>query len=185
MTLDRSNRQDNSIITATAWRLGVQSISIYRYVTGQQYPMLPIIRRIEEEFDWSVEEQIRLIPDAGNDLGYGMVLAEVMKEHFAESIDDPNFPPRQLPAPVRRKRRMAPGWTHALIADHLGVRTPNVTRWLNGTRYPEVRTMLRIERLLRWKASSQIRLVPVDGYDTRYADAFREKLDRKFPAKEV
>jgi hypothetical protein len=184
MTLDRTNRQDNSIITATAWQLGVQSITIFRYVTGQQYPMLPAIRKIEEEFGWSVEEQIRLIPDAGNDLGYGMVLAEVMKEHFADSIDDPNFPPRSLPIPVRRKRLMTPGWTHAFVADHLGIRTPTFTRYLNGTRYPEVRAMLRIERLLRWKASSQIRLVPAEGYDMRYAIAFREKLDKKYPVKE-
>lgn len=183
MTLDRTNRQDNSIITATAYQLGVQSITIFRYVTGQQYPMLPAIRMIEETFGWPVEEQIRLIPDVGNDLGYGMILAEVMKEHFADSINDPNFPPRTLPAPVRRQRRTAPGWTHALIAEKLNIRTPNVTRYLNGTRYPEVRTMLRIEGMLRWKASSQIRLVPVVGYDLRYAEAFREKLDKKFPPK--
>ena len=186
MVLDRLNRRDTSIITATAMRLGLDSITVLRYVTGQQYPKLPMVRRIEDEFGWSVEEQVRLLPadPSARDLGYGMVLAEVMKEHYADMINDPDFPPAWLPLPTRRRRRVSPGWSHGFVATVLGIRNNAVTRYLNGERYPEVRAMLSIEKHLGWPATEQIALVPHEGYDERYADAFRTILDAKYPPPE-
>lgn len=185
MPLDFKSRTDNSIITVTAQQLGTSSITVYKYITGLQYPSLATVRKIEEEFGWTIPEQIRLIPDAGTyNQGYGMVLMEVMKEHFADTINDPDFPPKEAPKALRTPGRRPghTGWTHSWIATVLGIRVSNVTRWLAGVRYPESRTMLRIEKQWGWPAAEQIALLPLEGYDDAYATAFRAVLDEAYPA---
>jgi hypothetical protein len=189
MPLDHKSRTDNSIITAAAWRLGIQSVNVYKYVTGMQYPSLPMVRRIEEVLGWTIPEQIRLIPDAGQyNMNYGMVLMEVLKEHYGDIVDDPDFPPALAPKAATPRDRTGPrkggGWTPTYVANHLGVLPANVSRWLSGDRYPEVRTMLKFQQLWGWKASKQVNLIPLQGYNTDYADALREVLDRTYPVKE-
>lgn len=195
MPLDHSSRSDNSILTAASLCLGVTSNAVYKYCVGLQYPTLATVRRIEQEFHWSVSEQIRLMPlvPGEYDQGYGMVLMEVLRDHFADTIDDQDFPPAEPPKsvvsdrpktrPGPQMRRGAGGWTHAYAGERVGVKSHAMSRWLNGTRYPEVRAMLRLEKLTGWPATEQIVLVPLEGYDERYGTALRAALDRTFPVK--
>lgn len=194
MPLDHSSRSANSILTAASLRLGVTSNAVYKYCAGLQYPTLATVRRIEQEFHWSVSEQIRLMPlvPGEYDQGYGMVLMEVLRENLADTIDDQDFPPKEppaslvSPAPKQRagKQMREGGWTHSYIGERVGVTPHTVTRWLSATRYPEVRAMLRIEKLTGWKATKQITMVPLQGYDDRYSTALRAALNAKFPTKD-
>lgn len=185
MPTDTTSRAETSILTAAAQQLGTDSPALHRYISGIQRPRLPMLRRIEEAFGWPVPDQVRLLPDTGSeDLGWSMVLIEVLKEHFADTIDDPDFPPASAPRRRDRKikkKRFSPGWTHHYVADRLGTKTINVTRWLNGERYPDVRAIVRIAEIWGWPATEQIVLVPAKGYDSRYGDAFRAHLDAAYP----
>lgn len=172
-----ADRNSNTVATLAAERLGVTTATIYKYITGQQYPTLPTLRRVEAKFGWSLVEQIRLIPDEPGDPSYGMVLEEVIREHFPDATGKPTIP-------LSRGSRRKPGtWTATYVATDMNVGVPSVTRWVSGTRYPEVRTMLRIERMYGWPAVEQITLVPIEGYDDRYGAAFRAVLDRHYAAK--
>lgn len=184
MRLDQGNDSTNSLLTAAGLRLGVHSGTLYKYITGMGYPSLSTVRKIEEEFHWPVDAQIRLFPlEVGTvDLGYGMVLAEVLREHFPDI--EPGFSgtgrtEEQQP----RYRPSVGGWTHSLVAKRLSCRVNNVTRWVTGIRYPETRTILRIARVFNWPAPEQIALIPEDGYNDDWATAFRAVLDREFPLK--
>lgn len=184
MPLDHKSRTDNSIITVAAQRLGASSSAVYKYLAGMQYPTLQTVRKIEREFGWTVTEQIRLMPEENGvyDQGYGLVLMEVLREHFGDIIDDPDFPGPALPPRRERGRRPGhTGWTHAWVATVLNVKVANVTRWLNGQRYPESRTMLRIEKQWGWPAGEQIALLPIEGYNNDYGTAFRAVLDQAYP----
>jgi transcriptional regulator with XRE-family HTH domain len=184
MRLDQGNTAENSILTAAAQRLGVHSATVYRYITGLQYPGLPMVRKIEEEFHWSIPEQVRLIPAVvdGTDLGYGLVLAEVLRENFPDV--EPGFAGTGRTVKEARYRPSLGGWTHSLVAKRLGCRVNNVTRWVTGVRYPELRTILRIARVFDWPADEQIMLIQEDGYTDDWATAFRAVLDTRFPLKE-
>ncbi|MGZ4659840.1 MAG: helix-turn-helix domain-containing protein [Arthrobacter sp.] len=183
MRYDRGNSAQNSLITATALRLGVTANAVYKYVIGVQYPAVQTIRKISEELHWSIEEQVRLIPDHGTyNLTYGMVLAEVMRENFPDI--EPGFSGTYEPSGQPKYRPSAGGWTHGMVASRMDVRVANVTRWLNGDRYPEARTMLRIERIFGWPAAEQIQLILEQGYDDAYGTAFKAVLDRAFPLKD-
>lgn len=185
MPLDRTSRAETSILTAASQKLGVPSVTLHRYIAGRQRPMLPMLRRIEEAFGWPLDAQMRLIPDRGSDdQGWSIVLTEVLKEHYADTIDDPDFPPAVAPSTidrVRKKPRASPGWSHYYVADQLNTKVGNVTRWLNGDRYPDVRAIVRIEEIWGWPATEQIVLIPARGYDPRYGTAFRAWLDAKYP----
>jgi transcriptional regulator with XRE-family HTH domain len=52
-------------------RLGVDFTVVARYLRGTRYPSLKIMRRIEREFGWPLEEQISLIPDFDHNTAYG------------------------------------------------------------------------------------------------------------------
>jgi len=187
-----SPNQENSTRTLAGLagqRLGVSPVTIYRYLSGTRYPALPLVRRIEEEFGWPIQDQVRLIPVSGFDMSYGVVLGEVMRENFP---DAPAGAVPELALLPRGPRARGPrvqgkrGWTQASVAELLNTRASTVSRWLDGQRYPESRTMLRIEKLTGWPAAEQICLLPLDGYDQAYGAAFRAALDRTFPAdKEV
>lgn len=178
----------NSILTAAAETLGVTSLTLHRYIAGRQRPRLPMLRKIEETWGWPVDAQIRLLPDTGREglWNWGMILVEVLKEHYADEIDDPDFPPATPPPAHDRSKknlikRASPGWSHHFIADNLGTKTANVTRWLNGDRYPDVRQIRRIEEIWGWPATKQIVLISPKGYDNRYGDALRAWLDKCYP----
>jgi transcriptional regulator with XRE-family HTH domain len=184
MRLDQGNTAENSILTAASQRLGVHTMTVYKYITGQQYPGLSTVRRIEEEFHWSIPEQVRLIPAVpdGTDLSYGLVLAEVLRENFPDI--EPGFADTGGRVKEARHRPSRGGWTHALVAKRLGCRVANVSRWLAGVRYPELRTVLRIARAFDWPATEQIVLIPEDGHTDDWATAFRAVLDREYPLKQ-
>jgi transcriptional regulator with XRE-family HTH domain len=166
-----SDRIKNAnLASAAAELLGVEPYSIYRYVSGQRYPALPTIRRIEEVFSWSISDQVRLIPDVGNDHGYGLVLGEVLKEYFGD---------RDLGTP-RRKQKKSETWNASEVAEDLGASPSSVSRWLLGVRFPEVRTMIRIQEHLGWPVTEQVVLIPAEGRSTAYGDAFREVLERVY-----
>jgi ribosome-binding protein aMBF1 (putative translation factor) len=52
-------------------RIGVDHTVVARYLHGKRYPSLKVMRQIEREYGWPLEEQIRLIPDFGKDPAYG------------------------------------------------------------------------------------------------------------------
>lgn len=172
------------ILLAAGKRLGVEPQTVYRYTSGVRYPTLPVVRRIEEQFDWPIQDQIRLIPDApARNLAYGTVLAEVLREHFPD-IEQQGFgisPPKPRVVPRDPK---AGGWTRASVGGLLEVAAGNVARWLNGIRYPELRMILKIARVLNWPAGEQIVLIPETGHNKAYATAFQAVLDREFPVLE-
>lgn len=181
MRLDQGNSPQNSLVTAGAQRLGINGETMSRYITGRQFPTLPTVRKIEELFGWPIDAQVRLI--AGRDLGYGTVLGEVLRENFPDI--EPDF---SYTAFVRTKEpRYRPtqgGWSHAMVGKRLGCQAVSVTRWLNAKRYPELRTMLRIQRIFDWPVTDQVVLVPEEGYNDRWSTAFKAVLDERFPLKE-
>jgi len=182
MRLDPGNDTTNSLLTAAAVRLGVTGTTVLSYLTGERYPNLVTVRKVEEEFGWPVDAQIRLIPEAGSkDLSYGTVLGEVLKENFPGV--EPDFSYKYVRTGQPRRRPSVGGWTHALVGKYLAVQHTSVSRWLSGIRYPELRTMLRIDRMLHWPVTEQVVLVPEEGFNDAWATAFRAVLDREFPLK--
>lgn len=182
MRLDQGNDPTNSLLTAAAVRLGVTGTTVLSYLTGERYPNLTTVRRIEEEFHWPVDAQVRLIPAAGSkDLSYGTVLGEVLKENFPGV--EPDFTKKYVRTGMPRRRPTLGGWTHAMVGKYLAVQHTSVSRWLTGSRYPELRTMLRIDRMLGWPVTEQVVLVPEEGYNDAWATAFKAVLDRNFPLK--
>jgi transcriptional regulator with XRE-family HTH domain len=65
-----------------AAQLGTTKASIGRYLTGERYPTLKVMRKIEREFGWKVINQIDLMPDEGHDQLYGMALLQILNENF-------------------------------------------------------------------------------------------------------
>ena len=51
-------------------RLGVNHSTISRIRSGQRYPSRRLMRLIEEEYGWSVNDQIELLPDGGRNRRY-------------------------------------------------------------------------------------------------------------------
>lgn len=184
MRLDQGNTAENSLLTAASVRLGISSTTLYKYITGFSYPTLASVRRIEQEFHWPIDAQVRLFPlDPGTiDLGYGTVLAEVLREHYPDI--EPGFSHTGRTEPQQpRYRKAVGGWTHSMVAKRLDCRVNNVTRWVTGVRYPETRTILRIARVFNWPATEQIALIPEVGYNGDWATALKAVLDREFPLK--
>lgn len=178
-----SQNQENPtgpLALRAAARLDVKSMTIYRYLSGTRYPNLPMVRKIEEQLGWPIADQIRLIPTSGYDMGYAVVLEEVLRENFPDT--PAGVLPEKAARPDGQRVRSKAGWTLSSVAEELNTRPGSVSRWLGGARYPEVRTLLRIEKLTGWPASEQIRLIPLNGSDEAYGAAFRAALDRTFPA---
>lgn len=183
MRMNQGNDVTNSLLTAAAARLGISGSIMHTYVTGQRYPSLTTVRKIEEQFGWPVDAQVRLIPERGTvDLGYGTVLGEVLREHFPDL--EPGFAGTYQRSTEPRHRPSRGGWTHAMVAKRLSAQPPSVTKWLLGIRYPDTRMLLRIERIFGWPAAEQIVLIPEEGFNDEWATAFRAVVDRHYPLKE-
>lgn len=71
------------------------------------------------------------------------------------------------------KLRKGGEWTNVMLAVVLGTNAKTLGHYLNGERYPEVRMMLRFERLFHWDIAEQVKLVPLVGYDLRYSMVLR------------
>jgi len=68
-------------------------------------------------------------------------------------------------------------WTASMIATLLGTNKRSFMHYLTAERYPEVRIMKRIELLFGWPASEQVALVPLAGYDMRYAMVLKQVME--------
>jgi hypothetical protein len=80
------------------------------------------------------------------------------------------------PIPVE-KRKMTRQWDMTNVAYVLNCGKTTVFRYLNGSRYPELRMMRKIEHVFGWPASEQVKLIPLAGYDAVYGLVFRQVLD--------
>ena len=154
-------------------------MTVNRYLTGMRYPSLPMVRKIEEEFGWTISEQVRLMAREGKDHGYGIVLGEVLREHFGDEAGDISFEHTTY-----RPRAKTGAWTQIEVAEELGINKNNLNRWLGGHRYPDVKVMVMFQEVLDWPVAEQASLIPPSGYNTDYGDALREVLDRTHPGPE-
>lgn len=60
--------------------LGTTARAMYRYLSGERYPEVRMMKRFEALFGWPAVEQVQLVPVAGYDLRYSMVLRQVMDD---------------------------------------------------------------------------------------------------------
>jgi hypothetical protein len=60
--------------------LGCTGRAMWRYLSGERYPEVRMMKRFEALFGWPARDQIELIPVAGYDLRYSMVLREVIED---------------------------------------------------------------------------------------------------------
>jgi hypothetical protein len=74
--------------------------------------------------------------------------------------------------------RPAKPWTISSLKDVVGRDYITLKAFLDGKRYPGPQTLRRIEEHFDWPVRAQIRLIPEEGMDTRYGEAFRKVLDR-------
>jgi hypothetical protein len=80
------------------------------------------------------------------------------------------------PIPVD-KRRMTRHWDMTNVAYVLNCGKETVFRYLNGSRYPELRMMRKIEKIFHWSVAEQVALIPYQGYDAVYGLVLRNVLD--------
>jgi transcriptional regulator with XRE-family HTH domain len=85
------------------------------------------------------------------------------------------MPGRGWPAGVPKR-----AWTPKRFGEMIGVSEPQVSRYLDGTYYPTVQLMKRIEEILDWPVGDQVTLVPKEGTDPVYGMALKDALDHKF-----
>ncbi len=67
-------------VSQVAVVLGATAKSLSRWLHGERYPEVRMMKRIEELFDWDCAEQVKLIPMRGYDLRYSMVLQQAMDD---------------------------------------------------------------------------------------------------------
>lgn len=60
--------------------LGCTGRSMWRYLNGERYPEVRLMKRFEALFGWPAREQVDLIPVDGYDMRYSMVLRQVMDD---------------------------------------------------------------------------------------------------------
>ncbi len=60
--------------------LGTRGVLMGKYVNGQQYPSLRMIKKLEVLLGWKAQAQLDLIPIHGIDLRYSMVLRHELEE---------------------------------------------------------------------------------------------------------
>ena len=78
-----------------------------------------------------------------------------------------------VPIPVD-ERKLPPSWTMKSAAYVLNCTVVTLFRYLNGTRYPKVAMMRRIEVIFGWPAADQLQLIPLHGTDLTYGMVLRE-----------
>lgn len=71
--------------------LGTTARSLYRYLNGERYPEVRMMKRFEHMLHWSASEQVELVPMYGYDLRYSMVLRMVIEDWKVNN-------PRTLPS---------------------------------------------------------------------------------------
>lgn len=67
-------------VSQLAMVLGTTARAMYRYLSGERYPEVRMMKRFEALFGWPATEQVQLVPVAGYDLRYSMVLRQVMDD---------------------------------------------------------------------------------------------------------
>jgi ribosome-binding protein aMBF1 (putative translation factor) len=60
--------------------LGTSDQAISRYLSGQLYPNVRMIKKLEAMLGWKAQAQLDLIPVVGHDHRYGMVLRQELEE---------------------------------------------------------------------------------------------------------
>lgn len=81
--------------------LGTNAKTLARWLHGERYPEVRMMKRIEQLFDWDCAEQVKLIPMYGYDMRYSMVLQMVMDDWKLNN-------PRTLPSGQLRSRFDSP-----------------------------------------------------------------------------
>ena len=77
--------------TLIAKILGTSSASFGRYLCGERFPEVPMIKKLEILLGWKAQDQIDLIPLVGYDLRYSMKLRQELEEWKVQN-------PRTVPA---------------------------------------------------------------------------------------
>lgn len=60
--------------------IGVTSPTFVRWRSGQRYPEIRMLKKIEKIFGWPAREQIDLIPATGYDLSWSMKFNQILNE---------------------------------------------------------------------------------------------------------
>lgn len=76
------------------------------------------------------------------------------------------------------EQQKQPPATNNGVAEKLGMSHSGVSRLRTGDRYPNRRTMRKIEEVYGWKVADQMDTIPTEGRDRRWADAFEAVLAR-------
>lgn len=71
-----------------AWVLGVAPNTVWRWLSGEHYPTVQMLRRIQDKFGWPAADQFEHIPSAGHDVRYGMMFRKVLNE-LTEDLPEP------------------------------------------------------------------------------------------------
>ena len=78
-------------ITMLATILGTSGVAMGRYLNGERYPEVKMIKKLEILLGWKAQDQMDLIPLAGQDLRYSMKLRQELEEWKGQN-------PRTVPA---------------------------------------------------------------------------------------
>jgi hypothetical protein len=71
--------------------LGTTGVSVGRYLSGERYPEVNMIKKLEILLGWKAQDQVDLIPLTGSDLAYSMKLRKELEEWKIQN-------PRTVPA---------------------------------------------------------------------------------------
>lgn len=78
-------------ITMIAKIAGTSGVAMGRYLNGERYPEVLMIKKLEVLLGWKAQDQMDLIPLAGKDLRYSMKLRQELEEWKIQN-------PRTVPA---------------------------------------------------------------------------------------
>jgi transcriptional regulator with XRE-family HTH domain len=156
--------------------LGLSTQSVSRYLGGTQQPTLESVRLCAEKLNWSILDQISLLPPLGKGKAgimiYGMKFEQMLCDHFGGvRIDAPRARTRGSGLMIKS-------------AQLLGTNTTAVQAYVQGRRYPTVSMMHRIANRLGWPAAEQIQLIPEDDRNPEYGEYLTMVLEEHF-AKEA
>jgi hypothetical protein len=76
------------------------------------------------------------------------------------------------------KRTPMGEWNLNMLGKILGTSGVAMGRYVNGTQYPEVGMVKKLEVMLGWKAQDQLDLMPLVGIDLRYSMKLRKELEQ-------
>jgi len=90
-----------------AWVLGVAPNTVWRWLSGEHYPTVQMMRRIQTKFHWSAADQFELIPDEGHDVRYGMMFRKILNELTEDLPEVPDSARRLRSRTGQREPRKA------------------------------------------------------------------------------